>query len=95
MINEPPKHLQDKYRLYAIWFESGYGARPADDMVIVHVGRPVSFATLCESYIFQHIELITETQQQFLTNKIVGIQKIGNDNKPKYELTLEGKLLDL
>lgn len=96
MSHEPPNHLKDPYRLYALWFETDYGSRPISDMIIVHVGRPVSLATLCESFIFQHMELTVEkTGQKMKTNAITGIQKIDNKNIPKYELTMGGMLKEI
>lgn len=96
MLNEPPAHLAEKYRLYALWLEADYGSRAISDMIIVHVGRPVSFATLCESFIFQHVELTVEkTNQKIMVNTITGIQKIDNKNIPKYELTMDGLLREI
>lgn len=93
---EPPVHLQDRYRLYAIWMDADYGSRPTNDIMIVHIGRPVSFATLCESFIFQHDELTVEKSGvKIKTNLITGIQKIDNKNIPKYELTLAGLLKEI
>lgn len=84
-----PEHLQDKYRIYALRFEDG-------SLVKVHVGRPMSFRTFCESYIFQHIELMNKSQGLLLkTNTIVGIEKIPNANKPDFEATMSGELLDI
>lgn len=60
---------------------------------MVHVERPVSFATFCESYIFQHEELtIEKTGEKIKTNRIYGIQKIDNGNKPHYILAMNGNL---
>lgn len=96
MLNEPPAHLAEKYRLYALWLEADYGSRAISDMIIVHVGRPVSFTTLCESFIFQHVELTVEkTNQKIMVNTITGIQKIDNKNIPKYELTMDGLLREI
>jgi hypothetical protein len=96
MLNEPPSHLAEKYRLYAIWIETDYGSRPITDMLIVHIGRPVSFATLCETYIFQHIELtVGKTGEKIKVSGITGIQKIDNKNIPKYELTMDGTLKEI
>lgn len=93
MLNEPPKHLKDKYYLYAIWLEADYGSRPTDDLLIVHVERPVSFATFCDTYIFQHDELTVEkTGEKIKANRVVGIQKIPNNQEPKYTLTQAGVL---
>ena len=96
MINEPPAHLADKYRLYALWLETDYGSRPISDMLIVHVSQPASFATVCENFIFQHIELtVQKTGQKIPTSSITGIQKIDNKNIPKYELTMGGMLKEI
>lgn len=96
MLNEPPIHLAEKYRLYALWLETDYGSRPTNEMLIVHIGRPVSFATLCETYIFQHVELTVEkTNDKIKVNSITGVQKIGNQNIPKYELTMDGILKEM
>lgn len=93
---ELPAHLSEKYRLYAIWFDADYGSRPAQDLVIVHVRHPVSFRTFCDAYIFQHLELTVEkTGVKIQTSKISGVQKILNDNKPKYELTAAGQLIEI
>lgn len=95
-VNEPPSHLAEKYRLYAIWLEADYGSRPISDMIIVHVGRPVSFGTLCEQFILQHLELTVETTgQKIRVGSITGIQKIDNKNIPKYELTIDGILKEI
>lgn len=96
MTIESPIHLAEKYRLYAIFFEDNFNVRPNGNMMIVHIGRPVSLGTLCESYIFQHIELTVEkTGEKIKTNEISGIQKIQNDNKPKYELAMGGVLKEI
>ena len=94
-MKELPGHLADKYRVYAISFEEEYGSRPHDNLILVHVGRPISFETLCDTYIFQHLELtIDKTGQKIKTNTISGVYKIPNDNKPKYELSMDGRLLE-
>lgn len=96
MLNEPPKHLADKYRLYAIWLENDYGSRPVSDMLLVHVARPLSFATFCESYIFQHLELtVVKTGVKIKTSGICGVQKVDNQNTPKYEITMDGNLKEI
>ncbi len=82
---ELPDHLRDKYRMYSIHFENS-------SMILVHINRPVSFKTVCESFIFQHLELTTDTGQKFETNKIAGVQKIPNQNVPAFELTHDGLL---
>lgn len=96
MNHEAPIHLADKYRLYAIWLEEGFENKLNQNMMIVHVGRPISFATLCETFIFQHPELtIEKTGKKIKTNIISGIQKVKNDNKPQYELTIDGTLKEI
>lgn len=96
MSHEPPEHLKDKYRCYAIWLATDYGSRPISDMLIVHLGRPMSFLSFVELYILQHQELtIEKTGQKIQTVNITGIQKIDNNNIPKYELTYDGVLLDM
>lgn len=96
MSHDPPEHLKDKYRLYAIWLNTDYGSRPISDMIIVHVSRPVSFATFCDSYTLNHIELtVQKTGQKILVSNVCGIQKIDNNNKPHYELTMDGTLKEI
>lgn len=96
MQNLPPDHLKEKYSLYAIWLDADYGSRPISDMMIVHIGRPISFATLCDTYIFQHVELTVEkTGQKIKVSGITGIQKIDNKNIPKYELVMDGTLKEI
>lgn len=96
MSHQPPPHLADKYRLYAIWIEADYGSRPTNDMLLVHIARPVSLGTLCETYIFNNLELtVLSSGQKIKTNLISGIQKIDNKNIPKYELTMDGSLKDI
>ncbi len=94
-MKELPGHLADKYRLYAISFDEDYGSRPSGNLMIVHIGRPVSFETLCDTYIFQHLEFtIDKTGDKVKTNTICGVYKIPNDNVPKYELAMDGRLLE-
>lgn len=96
MSHTPPSHLSDKYRLYAISFEQDYVNRANQNMILVHVARPVSLQTLCGSYIFQHAELtIEKTGEKIQTSRVCGIQKIDNGNKPKYELTQDGILREI
>ena len=96
MNHEPPAHLADKYRVYALFMANDFNVRPTGNMILIHVGRPVSLATLCETYIFQHLELtIEKTGEKIKTNEISGIQKINNDNKPQYELTMDGVLKNI
>ena len=62
----------------------------------VHIGRPVSFKTVCEKFIFQHIELtVVSSGEKIQTAEVIGIQKVPNGNKPKYELTLDGNLIEI
>lgn len=85
-MEEIVEHLREQYRIFSIHFENG-------QMIMVHIARPVSFKTFCEKFIFQHTELSVEkTNQKFETNKISGLQKIPNQNKPAYELRLDGTL---
>lgn len=96
MNNEPPGHLADKYRLYAIYLENDYGNRPANGLMIVHVGRPVSLESFMELFIFQNLELtVVSTNEKIKTEKITGIQKIDNQNIPKYEIMMGGLLKDI
>lgn len=84
-----PEHLADKYRVYVLRFNDG-------GLIKVHVGRPVSFKTFCESFILQHMELINQrTSTIFDTSQIVGIEKVPNNNRPDFEVTMEGQLLDI
>src|SRR5665213_2816516 len=88
-----PEHLADKYRIYMLRFDDG-------GMVKLHVGRPVSFRTFCETFILQHIELTTQkigdqNVEMFYTNNIVAIEKIPNSNKPDFEVTAEGILIKI
>lgn len=88
---EIPKHLHDKYNLYAIWLEEDFGRRPSDSMIIFHIARPVSFKTLIETYIYGNLELsIQATNEKIPTRLISGVQKISNSNIPLYELRQDG-----
>lgn len=96
MTHIPPAHLSDKYNVYAIWLEKDYVNRPNQNMILIHIARPVSFQTLCGSYIFQHIELtIEKTGEKIQTSRICGLQKIDNGNTPKYVLTMTGDLREI
>jgi hypothetical protein len=96
MIHDPPSHLADKYRLYAIWLEEDFGSRPNQRMMIVHIGRPVSFATLIGTYLLGSTELtIEKTGEKLLTSRICGVQKVKNDNTPQYELTTDAILREI
>lgn len=96
MSHEPPDHLKSRFRCYALWLESDYGSRPNQEMMIVHIGRPLSFRNFCEAYVFQHMELtIEKTGVKITTNRIRGIQKIDDNNTPNYELTFSGQLLEI
>jgi hypothetical protein len=65
-------------------------------MLIVHVSQGLSFASFCELYIFQNHELtIEKTGQKIKTNSITGIQKIDNQNIPKYEIVMDGTLKEI
>jgi hypothetical protein len=84
-----PEHLGDKYRVYALRLEDG-------GLVKVHIGRPVSFRTFAETFIFQHPELVNEKTKFILqVSQIVGLEKIPNSNKPDFELTATGQLLEI
>lgn len=91
-----PAHLAEKFMVYAIYFDDSFSKRPTGNILLVHIGRPVSLGTLCEAYIFQHPELTVETTgEKIKTNEINGIQKVANTNKPKYELTMAGVLKEV
>jgi hypothetical protein len=91
--HEPPKHLADKYRCYAIWIEDDGSGQQALKMILVHVGRPISFKTLLETYIFQHLELTTERDGRKIPTRLIsGVQKVPNQNTPDYELRQDGTL---
>lgn len=93
---ELPGHLAEKYRLYAIHLDPGVNKRPNQAMLIVHIGRPVSFKTVCEKFIMEHVELtVVSSGEKIQTNGIIGIQKIDNANKPNYELTYDGLLKEI
>jgi hypothetical protein len=95
-MQEIVEHLREPYRVYAIHMDPGVNKRPNQAMLLVHIGRPVSFKTVCESFIFQHLELtIQSSGEKIQTNSVIGIQKIPNGNKPQYELRLDGTLLEL
>ncbi len=95
-MSELPDHLKQKYNLYAIQLESGINKRPGQTLLMVHIGRPVSLGTVCRQFIFHHIELtLVKTGEKILTSSITGVQKIPNDNKPDYELTLDGNLNEI
>lgn len=84
-----PEHLQDKYRVYALRFED-------ESLLLVHVGRPISLKTFCEQYVFKHLELLNKTENLlFQTSKIKGVEKVLNSNKPDFELTMEGQLIEI
>lgn len=84
-----PEHLGDKYRVYALRFVDG-------QLVKVHVRNPVSFKTFCETYILKHVELTAKKSSTiFKTEYISGIEKILNSNKPDFEVTPEGLLLEI
>jgi hypothetical protein len=92
MPMELPSHLAEKYRNYAIHFDNGL----TKNMIIVHIGRPVKFKSVLDHYIMDHIELtIQKTNVKLETANIVGVQKVPNDNKPDYELTINGVLLEI
>lgn len=95
-MSQPPEHLSDKYRVYAITMTEDYQNRSEDRSIIVHVARPLSFKTFCETYILQHMELTVESSgAKIPTGKIAGLQKIPNQNTPKYEITADGVLKGL
>jgi hypothetical protein len=84
-----PEHLADKYRLYALRFED-------NALLLVHVGRPISFKTFIETYIFQHVELMDEKNKTaYAVARITGIEKIPNQNIPTFELTAAGQLVEI
>jgi hypothetical protein len=95
-MEEIVEHLREPYRVYAIHLDPGVNKRPNQAMMMVHIGRPVSFKTVCESFIFHHMELIIQkTGELIQTSAIIGIQKIPNGNKPSFELRLDGTLVEL
>lgn len=87
--------LEDKYRVYAITFEPTMDKRPRESVMFVHVARPISLKTFCDSFIFQHLELTNEKGDKFKTNAVCGIQKVPNQVTPEYELTMDGLLKDI
>lgn len=92
-MEEIIEHLREPYRVYAIQLEAGVNKRPGQTILFVHIGRPVSFRTVCNQFIFDNIELTIETTgEKILTSGIVGVQKVPNGNKPEYELTATGIL---
>jgi hypothetical protein len=89
---ELPGHLAEKYRNYAIHFDNGL----TKSMLIVHIGHLLKFKSVFNNYIMDHIELtIQKTNSKLLTENIIGIQKVDNGNKPDYELTINGVLLEI
>lgn len=95
-MEEVQEHLREPYRVYCIQLNPGINRRAADAILYVHIGRPVSFKTVCDKFIFQHIEFtVVSTGEKILTSEIIGIQKVPNGNKPKYELTYEGNLIEV
>lgn len=95
-MQEIVEHLREPYRVYCIQLEQGMNKRPGDAVLFVHIGRPVSFKTVCESFILQHTELTVEkTNEKIPTVSIVGITKVPNGNKPTYELRLDGTLVEI
>jgi hypothetical protein len=90
------EHLREPYRVYCIHLDPGVNKRPSDAMITFHIGRPVSFKTLCSNYIFQHMELtVQKTGHKIPVGDIVGVQKISNQNKPTYELRMDGTFIEL
>lgn len=88
--------MEDKYRVYAITFEPTMVKRPGESVMFVHCGRPTSFKTFCNKFIFDHMELtIEKTNEKILTSTVVGVQKIPNQVTPAYELTGEGLLREI
>ena len=84
-----PEHLADKWRIFMLRFDD-------NSMMMLHVGRPVSFKTFCQNYIFQHLELIDKKDSKlFKTNGIVAIEKVPNQNRPDYEVTEAGQLIEI
>ncbi len=82
---------QDRRLMYALQLENGMHTR----MIMVSVGRPLSFKGFVTNYIMQHLELtVVRTGEVIKVSEIVGIQKIPNENKALYEITADGKLLE-
>lgn len=95
-MEEIVEHLRDPYRVYCIQLNQGINKRAGDAILYVHIARPVSFKTVCEKFIFQHLELtMVKTGEKIPIVEVVGIQKVPNGNKPKYELTLDGNLIEI
>lgn len=95
-MDEIVEHLRETYRIYALHLENGINKRPGQAMLMVHIGRPVAFRTVCDKFIFEHVELtIEKTGEKILTSSIIGIQKIPNGNLPDYELRLDGTLVEI
>ncbi len=99
-MQEIIEHTREPYRVYAIQLDPGVNKRAQQSLLTVHIGRPVSFKSVVELFILQHLELTIVSSgagsgEKILTSSIVGIQKIANGAKPQYELTLTGNLLEL
>ncbi len=95
-MQEIIEHTREPYRVYAIQLDPGVNKRAQQSLLTVHIGRPVSFKSVVELFILQHLELtIVSSGEKIETNSIRGIQKIANGAKPQYELTLTGNLLEL
>lgn len=95
-MQEIVEHLREPYRVYCIQLNPGINKRPNQSILYVHIGRPVSFKTVCDKFIFQHAELtIVKTGEKLATTEVIGIQKVSNGSKPDYELTLDGNLIEV
>ncbi len=95
-MQEIVEHLREPYRVYCIQLDPGINKRATDTILYVHIGRPVAFKTVVEKFIMQHLELtVVSTGEKLLVSDVVGIQKVPNGNKPKYELTLDGNLIEV
>jgi len=93
-MQEIVEHLREPYRVYAIQLDPGVNKRAAQSLLTVHIGRPVSFKTVLEKFILQHLELtIVSSNEKIQTSSVIGVQKIPNGARPDYELTLEGNLI--
>jgi hypothetical protein len=80
-------------KIYAIHFNKEVNNRDNDTLFLVSVGRPVSFKTICSTFIFQHLELtIEKTGAKIPVSGICGIQEIPDSNIATYELTIDGVL---
>ncbi len=89
VINTEGEAFGDKYRVYLLRFEDG-------SIVKLHVGRPISFKTFVETFIFQHMELVEDKSKTiFQTKNIMAVEKIPNSNKPDFQITAEGMLLEI